>query len=78
MLKVSLNNLVEKKFFLDMAYTAQGIKARLKYKVDTSEWRWDVEASGTETNEYEYSSGLAESYGDALAAMNAAITNRLA
>ena len=61
-----------------MAYTAQGIKGRLKYKGDTSEWRWDVEANGTEPNEVANDSGVASTHADALTAMGTAITNRLA
>jgi hypothetical protein len=61
-----------------MAYTAQGIKARLKYKINTSEWRWDVESNGTESGEVAYDSGTASTHSDALTAMSAAISSRLA
>lgn len=61
-----------------MAYTAQSIKGRLKYKVDTSEWQWSVEANGTEAGEFAYDIGTESTYSAALTAMETAITNRLA
>lgn len=60
-----------------MAYSPDGICARLRYDVVALEWRWQVEAKGSSLGEWAVDAGTSATHTGALTAAATAITARL-
>jgi|TARA_B100000035_G_scaffold234331_1_gene202629 hypothetical protein len=61
-----------------MAYTNESIKIRVSFDSVSLEWRWQVIANGTALGEIAADTGACATHTEALAAVDAAITARLA